>query len=292
MLQWAHSGLVPSYGRRLVGWTAAFTAVATVVAACSGGGGGDSRPTIPIMPDNPGTIAGAAERPAVEPGNYVRERIEPGDTDVFRVRVTEPGTLSLGLSRAGIRVKVFTRDGTELPTRSGSDGPRVWISPELAGGGGEVFVEVTPAASTTAPGEYTVSVRHTAFRPDNPGTIAGAAERPAVEPGNDVRERIEPGDTDVFRVRVTEPGTLSLGLSRAGIRVKVFTRDGTELPTRSGSDGPRVWISPELAGGGGEVFVEVTPAASTTAPGDYRVSVRHTGQTGTTTPMMTPSREG
>ena len=292
MLQWAHSGLVPSYGRRLVGWTVAFTAVATVVAACSGGGGGDSRPAIPIMPDNPGTIAGAAERDAVEPGSYVRERIEPGDTDVFRVRVTEPGTLELGLSRAGIRVKVFTRDGTELPTRSGSDGPRVWISPELAGGGGEVFVEVTPAASTTAPGEYTVSIRHTAFRPDNPGTIAGAAERPAVEPGNDVRERIEPGDTDVFRVRVTEPGTLSLGISGAGIRVKVFTRDGTELPATPGQAGRLVWISPELVDEGGEVFVEVTPAASTTAPGDYRVSVRHTGQTGTTTPMMMPSREG
>ena len=168
-------------------------------------------------------------------GDSVSGAIETlGDKDFFRVEVTEPGTLTVYTTGDLDTAGELRTDTQVLLARDDNRKANFNIKHDV--GPGTYSVRVNASYRVTSPGEaignYVLHVRFVPGRgppPDDHGsTRADATELPL---GSSVRGFVIPGDTDYFRVEVTQPGTLTFYTSSGSGDVlgQLQAADGTSL---------------------------------------------------------------
>ena len=282
---------------KFAGWAAGI-AVAVVLAACSSSSDGPKHVVTPPK-DPPNTLEEAAKSTpiAVTGAAPVRrsERFQTrDDVDFYRLKLTQPGTLTIATTGVDTRIRAFDRDGNDLGGISGS--LIVTIGQDLIRNkGGEVFVEVSPVSGKTGAYRMTISYRTVVVPSGDPANTLEEAARStpiavtgaaSVRRGEQFQSR---DDVDFYRLKLTQPGTLTIATTGVDTRIRAFDRDGNDLGGISGS--LIVTIGQDLIRNkGGEVFVEISPVSGET--GEYQMTVDYSPTATPTPPTATTTPSG
>ena len=199
-------------------------------------------------------------------------RLTAGDTDYFRISVSDSGTLEVYTSGSVDTVGQLEDSGGSRLTGNddGGSGGNFRIERDVSGG--TYYIRVRGIANS-ATGNYRLHVRFEEDSFDDHGDSQSDATR--IDVPSDTSGRLTAGDTDYFRISVSDSGTLEVYTSGSVDTVgQLEDSGGSRLARNDDGSGRNFRIERDVSSG--TYYIRVTGYSSSTA-GNYRLHVRFVG---------------